>query len=52
MIAHRRGRVIIIDETARRPIRLVPRKTAMSEVVVFKVTITGKLGPGAEKEII
>lgn len=25
MIAHRRGRVIVIDEAARRPIRLAPR---------------------------
>ena len=26
MIAHRRGRVIVIDERARRPIRLMPRE--------------------------
>lgn len=26
MIAHRRGRVIVINETARRPIRLMPRE--------------------------
>ena len=43
MIAHRRGRVIIIDETARRPIRLVPRETRTAKPILLSVFVSAGL---------